>query len=1304
MVAALALLIGLALLAQNVSASVGKMSQRSLAAGTSHGINAAPEITDTPIPTPTCDPAWSVVSSPNTGTGHNYLNGIGVVSANDVWAVGGYYNGSTYHYQTLVEHWNGTSWSVVASPNAGTGDNRLLAVGVVSVNDVWAVGYYGGSSAYKTLVEHWDGTSWSVVASPNPVTGDNRLDGVAVVSANDVWAVGYYFNDGISAYQTLVEHWNGTSWSVVSSPNAGDSYNYLYGVSAGSVNDAWAVGFYYNGAGAYRTLIEHWDGTSWSVVSSANPGTGDNRLFAVGVVSASDVWAVGYNGQPLVEHWDGTAWSVVSSPNAGTSLSGIGVVSASDVWAVGGYYNSGSYQPLVEHWNGTAWSVVSSPNVGGGYYYGSYYNPLYGIGVVSANDVWAVGYYSGASAYQTLVEHYSPVCGTPTNTPVNSPTATGTPTVLAGDVDNNNVVDAIDYAILRATFGRFCGDPLFDARADFNRNCVVNASDFGTMKGNFARLGVPPYGPVPPSSGDAFVALQPGSAGNCSAPANGGTVQVGCRFVLDLILNSGSINNTLAQQSYLTFTSSILQNARVSSIGTSCVPTNTVTFDGTANDASLQNEVCNGPSQCVFRGVSVAAGSLAYASGGLSNCYPDGCGGVFRVAQIGLCAVAPGQAALHWQFSPSAPRNRNTDIVDISGNLVQDQRAFADYVINVVAPTNTPIPTNTPTSIHTNTPPPIAPTNTPTVTTTSFPDPNCEYQYTQSTGASIVPGTTDINCDDCITAVTLPFAVQLYGVSYNNVNVSSSGNLQFSSSSTHRDPFNDCLPQSVLNNAILPYWDEVTTHNDGGPPCAYYPGRRCGIFTSISGTAPNRVFNIEWRAITLINQLAPANFEVRLYEGMSGAGARFDFIYGQVGDGGGYALVGVQRDTGSGFTQFECDTAGSITQGLKLIFTQPPCAVTPTFVPTRTPIPPAFHFLRPGSTAGNCPAPPNGGATSVGCRFVLDLMVNAGGNVAPNGLTAQQGYMTYTYQLIQLARVSAIGTSCVPTSTVTYDDTVFDAILQNEICNGPGSCTFRGVTVGPGSFAYASGVLSNCPSGCPDPNQPPPQDQQVFRVAQVGIRAIAPGQARFHWQFLPPSNRDTEIVNVYGDIVNDPVLYTDYVINIAAPTDTPTPTPTRTPGIMGHGTWEGRRPQPDPSQMLPISLTLRLTTGGPYIDYPLQTTDASGQFTVSVAGLPNGTYNWRAKGPQFLANAGTLTLAGDPVTNLEVGLLRTGDANGDNVVNVSDFNVLKDSFGTICGGAGYDGRADFTGDCAVNILDFNLMKRNFGFSGAAPLP
>jgi hypothetical protein len=116
-------------------------------------------------PTP-CPPAWSVVSSPaELGT----FYGVAAVSPTDVWAVGDYNNGTTS--QTLIEHWNGSAWSVVSSPNVGTRNNYITGLAVVSANDVWASGYFNNSlGTTRTLIEHWNGSVWSVVASSNAAT------------------------------------------------------------------------------------------------------------------------------------------------------------------------------------------------------------------------------------------------------------------------------------------------------------------------------------------------------------------------------------------------------------------------------------------------------------------------------------------------------------------------------------------------------------------------------------------------------------------------------------------------------------------------------------------------------------------------------------------------------------------------------------------------------------------------------------------------------------------------------------------------------------------------------------------------------------------------------------------------------------------------------------------------------------------------------------------------------------------------------------------------------------------------------
>ena len=348
--------------------------------------------------------AWTVVPSPSPGVAGNVLPAVASVSANDVWAVGEATD-TTGRQLTLTEHWNGTAWSVVASPNVGSANNTLLAVAAVSTTDVWAVGRAEGPGGAQAppLIEHWNGTSWSIVTAPKHV---GVLDGITAISTNDVWAVGQ-FSNASGVFQTLIEHWNGHTWRVVSSPNASTHNNFLNGVTAASASDIWAVGDFLPAANVpEQTLTLHWNGHTWSVVSSPNVGSGFNVLFAAAAVSANDVWAVGEffststtSVQTLIEQWNGSSWSVVSSPGAGM-LRGVAIVSATDIWAVGSVITSGVEQTVIEQWNGTSWSVVSSPNPSASI------NILDGAAAdKSSGQAWAVGAFANASSIlQTLTE------------------------------------------------------------------------------------------------------------------------------------------------------------------------------------------------------------------------------------------------------------------------------------------------------------------------------------------------------------------------------------------------------------------------------------------------------------------------------------------------------------------------------------------------------------------------------------------------------------------------------------------------------------------------------------------------------------------------------------------------------------------------------------------------------------------------------------------------------------------------------------------------------------------------------------
>lgn len=362
---------------------------------------------------------WSIVKSPNgseAGLSNNYLYGVSALSDSDVWAVGKFntLSGGVID-QTMTEHWNGSAWSIVSTPAVSSQGSELLGVSALTPNDVWAVGDLSTSNnvnGRRTLIEHFNGTAWSMVPSPNPSQQGDNLTGVTALAANNVWAVGWFDNPASGALAPLILHWNGTVWSIVTSgvPSGGDII--LHGVTAISANDIWAVGEF----GSGPTNIEmHWNGKQWSTTFASFSSGGQESLRGVSGASSSDVWAVGSYAptifaelQTLIVHWDGKQWSQVASPNLDTFFNlffGVAVVKSNDVWAVGYAYttNGLSFQTLIEHWNGTQWSIVPSPNVGVGG------NQLDGVVVSSATTLWTAGTYlklkRGHGGLRTLVLH-----------------------------------------------------------------------------------------------------------------------------------------------------------------------------------------------------------------------------------------------------------------------------------------------------------------------------------------------------------------------------------------------------------------------------------------------------------------------------------------------------------------------------------------------------------------------------------------------------------------------------------------------------------------------------------------------------------------------------------------------------------------------------------------------------------------------------------------------------------------------------------------------------------------------------------
>ncbi|MDQ6693572.1 MAG: hypothetical protein M3014_04015 [Chloroflexota bacterium] len=385
------------------------------------------EGTPPPVPSADCSAgsAWRAVASPNLitnektseiGKGGNNLAAIAALSPRDAWAVGlAHGEGRSAE---LTEHWDGSAWHTVPSVDTQGSASTLNAVCVTVPGLAWAAGsHLDRNSAVVPLLIRWNGISWTPASTPALASNYATLQGISALSQDDVWAVGYLLDDK-SAYRALTEHWDGKSWHVVPGPEVSAHLAQLMAVWALSSYDVWAVGEYSPSAGVINTLVEHWDGKSWQVVSSPNGGPAANYLTGISGSKSDDVWAVGYSGneksvyRTLIEHWDGHSWRIIPSPNNGEQFNLLTAVSATpmgEAWTVGYYQDVDRTQKaLVEKWDGRSWRLTGVPSIG------PTLNLLRGVSALSGSDAWVVGYSDSlVGTAQTLIERFNNPCVTP---------------------------------------------------------------------------------------------------------------------------------------------------------------------------------------------------------------------------------------------------------------------------------------------------------------------------------------------------------------------------------------------------------------------------------------------------------------------------------------------------------------------------------------------------------------------------------------------------------------------------------------------------------------------------------------------------------------------------------------------------------------------------------------------------------------------------------------------------------------------------------------------------------------------------
>ena len=250
------------------------------------------------------------------------------------------------------------------------------------------------------------------------------------------------------------------------------------------------------------------------------------------------------------------------------------------------------------------------------------------------------------------------------------------------------------------------------------------------------------------------------------------------------------------------------------------------------------------------------------------------------------------------------------------GTGTNDNQQYTETLCGTPTPTATASPTLTPTA---------TPTPTPTCPT------GYSYTTTTSTG-TITQVTTDTgnHCDDCMTPIMFPFPISFYGTSNTGANLNSNGDIQFANNSAVVGTL--CpYPYPNLGPTIFLYQDDLRTDVGLSGCVAWANG--CGIFTGISGTAPNRVFNIEWHAVRHNATANTADVEIRFYENTP---SFFDVFYNFVGDNGGNEGSGVQASATGPATTYSC-LQPILTDGLKVTYTLVCPSPTPTPTATSTP-------------------------------------------------------------------------------------------------------------------------------------------------------------------------------------------------------------------------------------------------------------------------------------------------------------------------------------------------------------------------------
>ena len=360
-------------------------------------------------------PRWTIETTPNaSGAEQSELYDMACEpSSTSACTAVGSQTASGGTSSPYAQYWNGSSWvnQSTATPT-GTTAAELQADHCLSKTSCVAAGSYTTASGIFSLIESWNGTSWSVQTSPNPSGAtETHLKGVSCKEITACIAVGYS-GTGSTSSLVAMKGSSGT-WSLQTVPlptGVGAVGGELTGVDCVSTTSCTAVGRYYVTASTYWGMISTWNGTTWTTQVAPKP-TGEPKrstLLDISCSSSTSCTAVGgYLNKSSVQvtyvvKWNGTSWSWQESPNptgsTNTPLQNVSCVASSPCVAVGDWLDSsGVWRPMSEYWNGTSW-VIEPVEVPSG--------ETFGVleGVACRTSCLTIGWYTASSKNKTLGE------------------------------------------------------------------------------------------------------------------------------------------------------------------------------------------------------------------------------------------------------------------------------------------------------------------------------------------------------------------------------------------------------------------------------------------------------------------------------------------------------------------------------------------------------------------------------------------------------------------------------------------------------------------------------------------------------------------------------------------------------------------------------------------------------------------------------------------------------------------------------------------------------------------------------------